>query len=273
MTTILRQGKISSASSDLEADLNTSVVGEVRFDEVSRQMYSTDASLYRIEPIGVVIPRDSSDVQAVLEIAGKNKVSVLPRGGGTGLSGQTVNHAIVLDFSKYMHEVKEINQEERWVRTQPGVTIDDLNRQVRHTGLFFTPDPSTSSRANIGGAMGNNSCGARSIIYGKTVDQVISMNVVLSDGSPTIFEQLSPGLLESKLKSENLEGRIYNQVNEIARLSAEAVEERYPKILRRVGGYNLDLIQNKDAFNLAKLTVGSEAVSYTHLTLPTILLV
>ena len=258
MTTILRQGKISSASSDLEADLNTSVVGEVRFDEVSRQMYSTDASLYRIEPIGVVIPRDSSDVQAVLEIAGKNKVSVLPRGGGTGLSGQTVNHAIVLDFSKYMHEVKEINQEERWVRTQPGVTIDDLNRQVRHTGLFFTPDPSTSSRANIGGAMGNNSCGARSIIYGKTVDQVISMNVVLSDGSPTIFEQLSPGLLESKLKSENLEGRIYNQVNEIARLSAEAVEERYPKILRRVGGYNLDLIQNKDAFNLAKLTVGSE---------------
>ena len=258
MTTILRQGKISSASSDLEADLNTSVVGEVRFDELSRQMYSTDASLYRIEPIGVVIPRDSSDVQAVLEIAGKNKVSVLPRGGGTGLSGQTVNHAIVLDFSKYMHEVKEINQEERWVRTQPGVTIDDLNRQVRHTGLFFTPDPSTSSRANIGGAMGNNSCGARSIIYGKTVDQVISMNVVLSDGSPTIFEQLSSGLLESKLKSENLEGRIYNQVNEIARLSVEAVEERYPKILRRVGGYNLDLIQNKDAFNLAKLTVGSE---------------
>ena len=140
MTTILRQSKISSASSDLEADLNASVVGEVRFDEVSRQMYSTDASLYRIEPIGVVIPRDSSDVQAVLEIAGKNKVSVLPRGGGTGLSGQTVNHAIVLDFSKYMHEVKEINQEERWVRTQPGVTIDDLNRQVRHTGLFFTPD-------------------------------------------------------------------------------------------------------------------------------------
>ena len=249
---------MSSSSADLEADLRAAVGGEVRFDDITRQMYSTDASLYRIEPVGVVIPRDSSDVQAVLEIAGENNVSVLPRGGGTGLSGQTVNHSVVLDFSKYMHDVLEINQEEQWVRTQPGVTIDDLNRQARHTGLFFTSDPSTSSRANIGGAMGNNSCGAHSIVYGKTVDQVLGMKVVLSDGSATVFEQISTGLLESKMKSETLEGRIYNQVNEIARRSAAAVEERYPKILRRVGGYNIDLVQNPEMLNIAKLIVGSE---------------
>ncbi|MBN4064324.1 FAD-binding protein [Dehalococcoides mccartyi] len=250
--------KLNSSTRDLEADLQAAVEGEVRFDDLTKQMYSTDASLYRIEPIGVVIPRDESDVQAVLEIAGKNGVSVLPRGGGTGLSGQTVNHSVVLDFSKYMHNVREINQEERWVRTQPGVTIDDLNRQIKHTGLFFTSDPSTSSRANIGGAMGNNSCGAHSIIYGKTVDQVIGMNVVLSDGSTTVFEQLTQGMFESKLKLDTLEGKIYNQISDIARNAAAAVEERYPKILRRVGGYNLDLIQNNDALNLAKLTVGSE---------------
>ncbi|HCI85998.1 MAG TPA: oxidoreductase, partial [Dehalococcoidia bacterium] len=258
MTKTFRPPKMSSSSADLEADLRAAVGGEVRFDDITRQMYSTDASLYRIEPVGVVIPRDSSDVQAVLEIAGQNNVSVLPRGGGTGLSGQTVNHSVVLDFSKYMHDVLEINQEEQWVRTQPGVTIDDLNRQARHTGLFFTSDPSTSSRANIGGAMGNNSCGAHSIVYGKTVDQVLGMKVVLSDGSATVFEQISTGLLESKMKSETLEGRIYNQVNEIARRSAAAVEERYPKILRRVGGYNIDLVQNPEMLNIAKLIVGSE---------------
>ncbi|MBN4074258.1 FAD-binding oxidoreductase, partial [bacterium AH-315-D21] len=156
-----------SATGDIEADLRAAIGGEVRFDAVTRQMYSTDASIYQINPVGVVIPRDVDDVSAVLEIASKNGVSVLPRGAGTGLSGQTVNRGIVIDFSKYMFDVREINREERWVRTQPGVTINDLNRQLRSSGLFFTPDPSTSSRANIGGAMGNNSCGAHSILYGK----------------------------------------------------------------------------------------------------------
>lgn len=250
--------KPNSSTKDLEADLRKLVRGEVRFDAITRQMYSTDASIYSMEPVGVVIPRDADDVQAVLEIASKNGVSVLPRGGGTGLSGQTVNHSVVLDFSKYMFNVQEINQDEQWVRTQPGVTIDDLNRQLRSSGLFFTSDPSTSSRANIGGAMGNNSCGAHSIVYGKTVDHVLGMNVVLADGSQTVFEQLSLGVLEAKLKASTLEGQIYNRVDEIARNAAAAVEERFPKILRRVGGYNLDLVQNNEALNLAKLTVGSE---------------
>ena len=247
-----------SATGDLEAELRAAIGGEVRFDSVTRQMYSTDASIYQMEPVGVVIPRDADDVSAVLEIAGRDGVSVLPRGGGTALSGQTVNHAVVIDFSKYMFEVREINREERWVKTQPGVTIDDLNRQLRPSGLFFTPDPSTSSRANIGGALGNNSCGAHSIIYGKTVDHVIEMDVVLSDGSRARFEQLTPAAHAVKLRSDTLEGQIYKSIDDIARNAAAEVEKRFPKILRRVGGYNLDLVQNPDALNLARLAVGSE---------------
>ena len=250
--------KVNSSTKDLEADLTAAIGGEVRFDAVTRHMYSTDASIYQMEPIGVVIPIDADDVSAILEIASKNGVSVLPRGGGTALSGQTVNHAVVVDFSKYMFHVQEINKEEKWVRTQPGVTIDDLNRQLRSSGLFFTSDPSTSSRANIGGAIGNNSCGAHSIVYGKTVDHVKEMNVVLSDGTQTSFQQLSIESLESKRRSQSLEGQIYRQINEIAVNASDEVDKRFPKILRRVGGYNLDLIQNKHALNLAKLAVGSE---------------
>lgn len=258
MTTILRQGKISSASSDLEADLRAAVSGEVRFDAITRQMYSTDASIYMMDPVGVVIPRDADDVSAVIEIANKRGVSVLPRGGGTALSGQTVNHAVVIDFSKYMFNIVEINKEEQWVRTQPGITIDDLNRQLHPHGLFFTSDPSTSSRANIGGALGNNSCGAHSIIYGKTVDHIKEMDVVLSDGSRTQFAQFASGVLNGKLRSNSLEGQIYTRVSEIGRKAAAEVNKRFPKILRRVGGYNLDLIQNSEVMNLAKLAVGSE---------------
>jgi FAD/FMN-containing dehydrogenase len=248
--------KPNTASRDLEADLKSAVSGEVCFDDLSKQMYSPDASIYQMEPIGVVLPRDADDVQAVLEIAGKNGVSVLPRGGGTGLSGQTVNHAVVLDFSKYMFHVQEINKEQQWVRTQPGITIDDLNRQLKSSGLFFTSDPSTSSRANIGGAMGNNSCGAHSIVYGKTVDQVVAQNVVLSDGTKAVLEQLSSGVLDAKLKSGSLEGEIYRELSTIATNAAAAVEARFPKILRRVGGYNLDTI-DPAGHNMAKLLVGS----------------
>ena len=149
----------ASARTQLAEELSRAVAGEVRFDRYARQMYSTDASIYKMTPLGVVLPHDADDVSAVIEICNRAGVSVLPRGGGTGLSGQTVNRGVVVDFSKYMHNVIEINGEEGWVSTQPGITIDELNRQVAHTGKYFTPDPSTSSRANIGGAMGNNSCG------------------------------------------------------------------------------------------------------------------
>ncbi|MBP38271.1 MAG: FAD-linked oxidase C-terminal domain-containing protein [Dehalococcoidia bacterium] len=248
----------NSSTHDLEADLRTAVGGEVRFDAVTRQIYSNDASIYQMEPIGVVIPRDSGDVQATIEICNKNGVAVLPRGGGTGLSGQTVNHAVVIDFSKYMTNVLEINTEEKWVQTQTGITIDALNNQLRPTGLFFTPDPSTASRANVGGAMGNNSCGTHSLIYGLTVDHVLEMDLTLSDGSQTTAGCQQGGALKSRLALSGLEGDIYRGVSEISTRSAALVEAKFPKIQRRVGGYNIDRTANPVSLNLAEVMVGSE---------------
>ena len=143
-------------NAELFHELSENIGGEVRFDNYSRQMYSTDGSIYKIDPLGVVIPRNSDDVISVHEISSKIKTIITPRGGGTSLSGQTVNSGIVVDFSKYMNKIIEVCPEEKWVRTQPGITIDNLNRHLSNYGLFFTPDPSTSSRANVGGAMGSN---------------------------------------------------------------------------------------------------------------------
>ncbi len=249
----------TSARIDLAEELRRSVRGEVRFDSYSRALYSQDASIYSMEPAGVVLPKSVEDVQAVIEICNRNGVKVLSRGGGTGLSGQTVQEgAVVIDYTKYMHDVLEVNAEERWVRTQPGITLMELNRQIRSHGLMFTPDPSTASRATVGGAMGNNSCGAHSIIYGKTVDHVLAQDVVLSDGSLAGFESVSGSALEAKLRLGGLEGEIYRAVRDVAARAAPLVEERFPKVLRRVGGYNLDLVNGLDQVNLAQLMVGSE---------------
>ena len=251
-----------STRSQLAEELNHAVAGEVRFDRYSRQLYATDASIYKMTPLGVVLPRDANDVSAVIETCNNAGVSVLPRGGGTGLSGQTVNRGVVIDFSKYMHDVLEINAEEGWVHTQPGITIDELNRQVAHTGKYFTPDPSTSSRANIGGAMGNNSCGSHSIIYGKTVDQVQEMSVILSDGSSATFEALTTSQLEGKMAQSSLEGQIYRGIPTIADTAAPEVDRRFPKILRRVGGYNIDRVYSPvtdgPIIDLTQVMVGSE---------------
>ena len=254
----------ASARSQLAEELSRAVAGEVRFDRYARQMYSTDASIYKMTPLGVVLPRDADDVSAVIEVCNRADVSVLPRGGGTGLSGQTVNRGVVVDFSKYMHDVIEINGEEGWVHTQPGITIDELNRQVARTGKYFTPDPSTSSRANIGGAMGNNSCGSHSIIYGKTVDQVQQMSVVLSDGSSAQFQALNAAQLEGKMALSNLEGHIYRGIPSVADRAAGEVDRRFPKILRRVGGYNVDRVYTSlplgdgPIIDLTQVMVGSE---------------
>jgi len=249
----------TSVRSDLAADLRRVVKGEVRFDSYSRALYSQDASIYSMEPTGVVLPKSAEDVQAVIEICARNGVKVLSRGGGTGLSGQTVQEgAVVIDYTKYMHDVLEINAEEQWVRTQPGITLTELNRQLRPHDLMFTPDPSTASRATVGGAMGNNSCGAHSIIYGKTVDHVLGQDVVLSDGSMANFENVAGAALAAKLRIPGLEGDIYRTVRDAAASAAPLVEANFPKVLRRVGGYNLDLVNDPDGVNLAQLVVGSE---------------
>ena len=243
---------------ELEHDLKRAIAGEVRFDSYSREMYATDGSIYRIVPLGVVLPRDTDDVSAAIETAARHGAPVLPRGGGTGLAGQTVNRAVVLDFSKYMHDVLEVNTEERWVRTQPGIAIGELNRQLASTGLHFTPDPSTANRANIGGAIGNNSCGAHSIVYGKTVDHVLDLDVALSDGTRTRFGRVDPAGLESSMSGSGLEAAIYRGARRIAEAARDEIGRRFPKIMRRVGGYNLDLVLDTADYNLARLVVGSE---------------
>ena len=167
---------------DLEHELRRRVEGDVRFDHYSRLLYSTDASMYQMEPMGVVIPRHADDVQAVIEVANRLGAPLLPRGGGTSLTGQTVNHAVVLDFSRHMAGLLEVNREERWARVQPGLVQDELNHHVRPLGLLFGPDTSTSNRATIGGMLGNNSGGSHSIAYGLTVEHVIELTTILADG-------------------------------------------------------------------------------------------
>ncbi len=246
------------AGSDLERELRKVVEGEVRFDDYSRLLYATDASMYQVEPIGVVLPRSAADVHAVLGLANRYNVPVLPRGGGTSLAGQAVNHAVVLDFSKHMNQVLEVNREERWCRVQPGLVQDELNAHIRPQGLLFGPDTSTSDRATIGGMCGNNSAGSHSIAYGKTLDHVLELTCLLADGSEVVLRDLSPAELEVKSRADGLEGQIYREVRRLVDQHADEIRTRYPKIMRRVSGYNLDEFVKPQPFGLHRLAVGSE---------------
>ena len=249
---------VETENQALVDELRRHVSGEVRFDKMTRALYSTDASIYQIEPIGVVIPRDQDDVIAVIETANRYDVPVLPRGGGTSLAGQTVGNAVVIDFSKYMRDILEVNAEEGWVRTQPGIILDELNHHIAPHGMLFAPDPSTSNRGNVGGALGNNSCGAHSIMWGKTIDNVIELDAVLSNGRTVKFGALDGEQLEVKVRDEGLEGQIYRRLLSIGESNREEVLRRYPRIQRRVGGYNLDELVGGRDFNMARFVVGSE---------------
>ena len=248
---------------DIADELRRRVEGEVRFDPYSRLLYSTDASIYQMEPVGVVIPRNAADVQAVVEFAAGEGIPVLPRSGGTSLAGQTVNHAIVMDFSKYMNRVLEVNPEEQWARVEPGIILDQLTRQVGTHGLQYAPDPTTANRACVGGGIGNNTCGAHSVIYGKTLDHIRELDVILSDGSAAHFGALTPAELESRLSAGGLEGDIYRGVLRIAEEQKDEIDRTYARIQRRVSGYNLDEFildgdRNAGPVNLARMVVGSE---------------
>ena len=248
---------------ELARELKKRVSGEVRFDPYSRALYSTDASIFEMEPVGVVIPRSVEDVLAVIDVAAKNRVPVLPRGAGTSLAGQTVNHAIVIDFSKYMGRVLETNPEEGWARVEPGVVLDRLNAHLAPVGLQYAPDPTTSNRACVGGGIGNNTCGSHSVVYGKTLDHVLETSVVLSDGSRAHFRSLEDGELAAKLSGDALEAHAYRELTRIAERDREDILSRYPKIMRRVSGYNLDefldtSVTTGKPFNMARMVVGSE---------------
>ena len=243
---------------ELAQALRRRVGGEVRFDPFSRVLYSTDASIYQMEPVGVVIPRDMDDVQAVMEVARENNVPVLPRAGGTSLAGQTVNHAVVVDFSKYLNQVVEVNREEAWARVQPGIILDQLNRQLAAHGLQYAPDPTTSNRACVGGGIGNNTCGAHSVLYGKTLDHVLEVDAILSDATRAHFGPLAPHELETRLSGSGLESDIYRGIRALAQENLAEIVARYPQIPRRVSGYNIDEFLTDDPFNLARMVVGSE---------------
>ncbi|MBI2002252.1 MAG: FAD-binding oxidoreductase, partial [candidate division NC10 bacterium] len=250
---------------DLIHDLKQRIAGEVRFDPMSKVLYSTDASIYEIEPLGVVIPRTPEDAIAAVEICGRHGVPILPRGAGTALAGQAVGRAVQLDMSKYLNRILEVNVEERWARIQPGVVLDELNAELRPHGLWFAPDVSPSNRATIGGMMGNNSSGARSIIYGKTIDHVLEMRVVLADAQVITARVLSDAELEAKLRTPGLEGDLYRVIQRLATTHREEIRKRYPKIMRRVGGYALDEFVNGKPFDLVKMLVASEGTLATTL--------
>ena len=258
MTTTAASRMQGRQREELAEEIRRRVSGEVRFDPFSRVLYSTDASIYQMEPVGVVIPRDAEDILAVMEVARDNQVPVLPRSGGTSLAGQSVNHAIVMDFSKYMNQLLEVNEEEGWARVQPGIVLDQLNRQLLPYNLMYAPDPTTANRACVGGGIGNNTCGAHSVIYGKTLDHVKELNVILSDASQAHLRELEGRELENILEGSGLESDIYRNVLRVAREHIPEIEARYPKIMRRVSGYNLDDFTGSGPVNLARMAVGSE---------------
>jgi FAD/FMN-containing dehydrogenase/Fe-S oxidoreductase len=243
----------------LRRALESAVEGEVRFDRVSRALYSTDASVYRIEPAGVVIPRTREDIRRTVAICHQLRCPLTMRGGGTSQAGQAIGAGIQIDTSKFFNRLLEVNVAERWARVEPGIVLDELNARLRPDGLRFAPDISTASRATLGGMIANNSSGARSVYYGKTIDHVLEVDAVLSDGSIAHFKPLSGAELAEACQGDSLEASCYREVRRIAAESADEVRRRYPKILRRVGGYNLDDFVNPDApFDLTKLLVGSE---------------
>jgi FAD/FMN-containing dehydrogenase/Fe-S oxidoreductase len=247
----------------LADELRSRIEGEVRFDRTSRILYSTDASIYQIEPIGVVVPRHEGDVVEVLRLAARESVPVLPRGGGTSLAGQAVGKAIVMDFSKYMREVLELSPEESWVRVQPGIVHDVLGAHLKPHRLRFGPETATSNRANIGGMVGNNSAGARSLIYGKTVDNVLEVKAVLADGTTATFGRVAREDLAPRMRGAGLEARIYRKAVALGDAHRDEIEKRYPRIPRRVSGYNLDELLHPREVNLAKVVIGSEGTLAT----------
>jgi FAD/FMN-containing dehydrogenase/Fe-S oxidoreductase len=259
--------------------LAQAISGEVRCDRLSRALYSTDASVYQIVPLCVVIPKNETDVVETIRICSRFGIPITARGGGTSQAGQAIGPGVVLDFSKYLNRILEINPTERWVRVEPGCVLDDLNDAVKPHGLQFAPDISTSNRATIGGMVANNSSGTHSLIHGKTIDHVIGLKVLLADGSIMQTGPMSNSQVESKCAQQDREGECYSVVRRLAEEHKEEIEKRYPKILRRVGGYNLDrfIVGHRPSatghrpnaesrwpkaesrgFNMADLLVGSE---------------
>ena len=251
--------------------LATTFKGELYWDDTMRKLYATDASAYREMPLAVALPKDKEDLRLLITFANEHKTSLIPRTAGTSLAGQVVGSGIVVDISKYFTNIIEVNKEENWVRVQPGVIRDDLNRHLKPFGLFFGPETSTANRAMIGGMIGNNSCGSNSVVYGSTREHLLETNTLLSDGSEVAFTGLSAEAFTQKCSAENetLEGALYRSIySELSNQEVSAeIDKEFPKssIPRRNTGYAVDLIKQTlpfisegDDFNFCKLIAGSE---------------
>lgn len=249
--------------------LRLSLEGDLFTDEPFRILHATDASAYRAIPLAVARPKTVEDIRKLIKFARENKTSLIPRTAGTSLAGQVVGEGIVVDVSKYFTRILEINQEERWVRVEPGVVLDELNMALAPYGLFFGPETSTANRCMIGGMVGNNACGAHSIIYGSTRDHLLSLKTILSDGTDAGFGPLTLEGFDQKCTGESLEANIYRNIREL--LSNPEIQEEIrkefpdPVIKRRNTGYAIDQLldclpfgTDGQPFNFSKLLAGSE---------------
>jgi len=244
-------------ASSLERRLRAEMTGDVLFDRFSRGRYATDASFYQIMPAGVVVPRTMDEALLSLAIARDEGVKVTPRGGGTSQCGQTVNDGLVVDLSKHLNRILSLDVEGRTCVVEPGIVLDDLNRQLKKHGLWFPVDVSTASRATIGGMAGNNSCGGRSLRYGTMRDNTLSMEASLADGTLSRFGEVSRDL--SDVDAPDSTRALFRDMLDLGTREAEEIAARFPKVQRRVGGYNLDALVPRDApNNMAHLLVGSE---------------
>ncbi len=259
-----RERRVSrEQAEELAAELRARIAGEVRFDAGSRALYATDGSNYRQVPIGVVVPRSLEDVMETVAACRRHGAPVLSRGGGTSLAGQCCNVAVVMDFSKYLHRVLEIDAGRRVARVQPGTVLDRLRSDAERHQLTFGPDPATHDRCTLGGMIGNNSCGVHSIMAGKTVDNVEELDVLLYDGTRLRVGATSEAELESKIRQGGREGQIYGGLKSLRDRYAQLIRQRYPDIPRRVSGYNLDALLPEQGFHVAKALVGTEGTCVT----------
>jgi FAD/FMN-containing dehydrogenase/Fe-S oxidoreductase len=241
----------------LERRLKAEIGGGVHFDRFSRGRYATDASHYQILPLGVVTPRTIEEAERAIEICRTEGVPVTPRGGGSSQSGQTINSSVIVDCSKHLNRILDLDVAGRRARVQPGIVLDDLNRQLKTHGLWFPVDVSTASRATIGGMTANNSCGGRSLRYGNTRENVLSIDALLADGAKAHFGPVAPDL--SDVPDHSPLRPLAHDLFALGRREADEIAARFPKVQRRVGGYNIDaLVPGRNDVNLAHILVGSE---------------
>jgi FAD/FMN-containing dehydrogenase/Fe-S oxidoreductase len=247
-----------SAPRELESLLKKNFRGEVRFDRGSRALYAADASNYRQLPIGVIFPRDAADVEAALAACRATGAAVLPRGAGTSLAGQCVNVAVVFDYSRHMQALTSLDPEARLARVEPGIVLDHLRDAAEAHHLTYAPDPATHSRCTLGGMMGNNSCGVHGLLGGKVADNVESLDIVLYDGTRLTVGATPRETLDALVHAGGRVGEIYSGLVRIRDAYAELIREKFPRIPRRVSGYNLDQLLPENGFHVARALIGSE---------------